>query len=701
MSSGYILNLTTCFNAENFMYYFLPGISSGKILLFDKLTRNQLSNHENKQLGDINRKLNYLKEDLELSRLLHNYSISDIKINIVLDFKKWKFSGFGEYSDCLFAKMHLLDQLFNKYFSNQDLKFISFQYFILYDQETEREKSVCVLDIINSFSDIKIPNSLHQNKSLISFPTNFDIGSIPINLNNLISTDNIPSDKKTLINNWRDGLIENIKSKFIIEDNDFHQLLKERIDELIADFDIRIVLVQDFDIKKIEDIFQSFFKKFSSKSYLSDQKDLLFYYHINDKNAHDSYDKLSAFLVETIDFFGQNEPIDFINNSTTNNLVCNQNIVDKIEIDFEARSSLFSHYKAYLSASEKHLLNTTLSRRVNLYTLDSLNKNNEDFKLDAEKVEDFNSTNNLKSKLPKFFSLEKVDEIKGLLDKNSILPLENHIKYKQETVSNNTSTNKEISSEKETLDESEMKEELKTLLTEEANSKLSSKVDLEKYETEKSLYQDKIKKLQEELIESLYLLPKISDIIRFYAISTILILLFSMPLYSFINWEEASIFSVIFFVVLAIGGSAKWSSSRKIIIDNQEAIKLENIGLHNSLDVYRKSLEQLSYDIKRSVFRRRNIDALNKAVASVNEEKRKASIHQSFFEDLMKQINDNQINDNQIEVVIDLSLSPELSFKKTFNRKVLKIKNGSSEKYHDELVHQLGVISCLEFNPIA
>ena len=89
MSSGYILNLTTCFNAENFMYYFLPGISSGKILLFDKLTRNQLSNHENKQLGDINRKLNYLKEDLELSRLLHNYSISDIKINIVLDFKKW------------------------------------------------------------------------------------------------------------------------------------------------------------------------------------------------------------------------------------------------------------------------------------------------------------------------------------------------------------------------------------------------------------------------------------------------------------------------------------------------------------------------------------------------------------------------------------------------------------------------------------
>lgn len=709
MNVGYILNLSASFNANNFLYYFLPGISSGRILLFEKLTARTLTLQTNRQQEDILEKVRAVKEDWDFKRLSTQEQTDKINIHIVLDQSDWKFANFGVYNTFAFVKLHMLKGIFNKVFTAEDLKGICFRYFILTEEENETEKIANFLDAQGGWKGDKLIASFaRENTSTLSWP---DGDAIIQKINRLkIPTESLPTEshitgtQQKELDTFLHDLLTELKSGFALQENSiFPFYLGEGLNHLKADFQVKIRKVGDLSNPAlILDVVKNFFKRFSSQYYLRSRNDLLFYVNIHARNNQkkiQSYDKFSAFLTESIAFFAQNEPIDFVNN--VSDARKNQIQLEEIIIDDDARKILLEQYFTRRETCRERLKGGNADEViVELVDLKTARFSVDEFKWNEDQIAFFQNINGLKDRIPTFFTREKADEIEQILSQNTIQPLEDALRAKREQT--NIHLTERAYSDRQTLrmNSSEARMELERLRKEEASQNLSSVVDVDKYEKAKSEHKKTTALLYQRFLESLYLLPKKQETRYFYLISFVLIFLLISPLYTFKFWKYAFAFSIVFTLFIAIIGFVILGVTRSKILKNYNAIFLENVKLFQSLDEYRKSMEKLFGDVRMSSLRRKNIQALEAALFSVEEQKRKYSIHEDYYDKIIRQIESNGTSvaytNERAEIIFQIS--PEYNFRRSPHLdKKLKIINGSSENEYSNVISQLGIITLINF----
>lgn len=709
MNVGYILNLSASFNANNFLYYFLPGISSGKILLFDKLTAKTLTLQTNRQQDDILEKIRTVKEDWDFKRLSIHEQTDKINIHIVLDQSEWKFANFGIYNTLAFVKLYILKGYFDKVFTAEDLKRVCFRYFILTEEENETEKIANFLDAQGGWKGDKlIANFSRENTSALSWPDGDaiiqKINRLEIGTEHLPTENHITADQQKELDAFLQELLKELQSGFLVQDNStLPSYLEEGFSQLKADFKIKIRKVGDLSNPAIiEDIVKNFFKRFSTQYYLRSRNDLLFYVNIHTRNNQkkiQSYDKFSAFLTESIDFFAQKEPIDFVNNLSDARK--NQIQLVDIMIDDNARKKLLEEYFTRREACRDRRKGGHVDEvSVELVDLKTARFSVDEFKWNEYQIALFQNINGLKDRIPAFFSREKADEIEQILLQNTIQPLEDTLRAKREQT--NIHFTERAFSDRQTLrmNSSEARMELERLRKEEASQNLSSVVDADKYEKAKSEHKATTALLHQRFLESLYLLPKKLETQNFYLISFVLIFLLISPLFTFKYWKYAFAFSTVFTLFIAIIGFVILAMTRSKILKSYNAILLENVKLFRHLDEYRKSMEKLSGDVRMSSMRRKNIQVLEAALNSVEEQKRKYIIHEDYYDNIIRQIESNgtsiQYTNERAEIIFQIS--PEYNFRNAPNPgKNLKIINGTSENEYSNVISQLGIITLINF----
>src|SRR5690606_30227034 len=127
-------------------------------------------------------------------------------------------------------------------------------------------------------------------------------------------------------------------------------------------------------------------------------KDILFRFTIDNANSRSkikSFEMLSAFLIESISFFGNQEILNFI----TSNGEKYDILIAVIEFDEEKRNHLFSIYKI-LATPEKPLIDADEKISVKQFQFNVSIDFSQYFKINEEWEEEYLSMNHLKQKIP-------------------------------------------------------------------------------------------------------------------------------------------------------------------------------------------------------------------------------------------------------------------------------------------------------------
>ena len=712
---GYILNLSTSFNAGNFMYYFLPGIASGKILNFQKLTEKQLPANNKNQLNEINNRAWELKNHWDLYKLNPNNTNFSLKINIVLDSSLWLFTGYGNYSRLAFVKLDFIKTTFNKLFTKQELDQISFQYFLIKNKNSDLEETISIIDEHEGI----LPNNhlvrLDEiNTDSIAWPTCLDFKSFVTKEYNVAGKSVEDSIDSTLLARFEedvDSLANSIKKGMFNEQNTeaFNSLIAIKLANIKTTLLTEIHTNADLNNEdKKRFLIKTFFRSLSTAHYLRPIKDFLFRFTIDLSNTPSkikSYEQLTAFLVESVDFFGQEDPINF--------LTCGGNKpsmkLNAMSFNEKTRDVLFEKYQSFSQVKENGEKAYTATKTVKYYNFNTEINPEAHYQIDEVKVNDFIYVSYLNKQISPFYTKAFVAKAKKILASNSLDEIENFIKIQAGRVSASLELDGDygLSSNSEELTFKEVEQKLKELKDEERTDKLKSTVNVASYESVKATYQEEIIPLHKDLINKLGLLPTFGMASLFFALLFVFSYLLFSPIYSFDYWMASGFITSIFIGLLLVAALGVWFYLRSKIKKQYELIKHKNQGLYNAFSLYVQSLKDLAVSARSSTLRRKNIDELTKVYQVFKKEESQQATYTAFYTTIYSQLCNNgyQISSNE-EVLKepDYQNAPFFDYRIPTQRQVtdFTIKHGNSTRNYPEDAQQftavLGVIKSIEFS---
>ncbi|HTO16447.1 MAG TPA: hypothetical protein VLZ83_11790 [Edaphocola sp.] len=704
---GYILNFSTNYNANNYLYYFLPAISSGKILLFDQLTRKQLPTSKRHKEAVLKEKIIQLKNHWDLYRLNPKNKYENLRINIVLDYDSWDFTGFGKYAAFTFSKIYYLKKEFEKQFNDYDLSKIVFQYFVIKNKAEELEELIQFLDEKNAINDSKGQIEYGQVKrDLIAWPlwdTIEDCINEKFDIEGKRMEESISEKEQVQINSWQNKIEHLLLSGFGLEtDNYFSDFLNGCINEFKTDIASRLLKIGDLNImNNRKDQLLKLFKKCSSEYYLRKQ-DVLFRFTIDAQTNNskiDSYESLTAFLAESIDFYDQENPLNFLTNGSNNQTI---NITD-IQFDEEKKSLLFGRYQSfYLQVKNNGELIKDNKRKVKQYKFNSEIDPKQFFEIDENQQADFLTVKGLKHRYLHLFAKKNAFQIRKELEENTIKPLEDYIKTQGHLISQsyNLEGNLGLSESDENMNYREIEVALENMNHQEKGFEISSSTQSKKYESAVKKFNTAIGGLINDFMEEMKKIPDPRDMHVFFPLVLILVLLLSMPLYTFIHWFEAFFYSIVFILLISLTAVVIWYLEKMDVNSKFENIYLENVELLSRFQDQVNELSNISVNVRKSSLRRKNIKELQLAKASLDEEQRKYFLYSKFYEEIVNQIrmNGHNISDISMNMKADWSVPPIQDIRNRISdeESYLEILAGSTSKKYEKVKSQLGVIKSIK-----
>jgi len=713
---SYILNLSESFNAGNYMYYFLPGITSGSILLFDQLTKKQFPTNETTQEKELNEKVWKLKNHWDFYKLNPNNTTFSLKINIVLDSNLWLFTGFGEYSRFLFVKLYTIKQLFDQLFTKQELKQISFQYFVLKNEQIDIEETLFfiddhegILENSNSVSFGEIDTSTITWPSCIEFKE-YIANEYPVKGKN--TEDLLDETLQKKIDKDLAKIIKIFHSKMSSKSDTqkYKAFLENRTLYLQKLFAENITRVADINnTEKKRQLIKRFFKTFSSSNYLRSTKDLLFRFSIDLSNSISKLkglEQLTALLVESVNFFNQESAVDFL--SGRSNGVIRMD-VKNIEFDENVKTSLFQNY-LNLSKEETSIDNLYKEeRKVKQYEFNTQINPEQLYKISDEKLDKFISVNYSNKNLGFFYSKEMIQRQKKALLANTIDEIEDEIQIQATRVNEmiQLEGHDDMGSTTKDMTFKQIEQKLQQLKEEEKQDKVLSDVDFDSYKKTKEKYEEDISFHRQDYINELSLLPKQISILYFFVAALPLLFLYFSPVYYFKYWQNALFYNLIFLVFIVLTGVGAWFYFKSKINKKFKRISYQNEVLYLSFSTYVNSLKELAVSIRKSGLRRMNIEELRKIYKDFKKQENQIQIYKDFYTDIVSQIRNNgfEMTDNRDVVQKpDYQLPPTQDYRIKYRHATPKftIKIGESTRIfpedNKEFISILGVIKSIELN---
>lgn len=704
---GYILNFSTNYNANNYLYYFLPAISSGRILLFNQLTRKQLPAGPRHKEAVLKEKIISLKNHWDLYRLDPKNKYQKLRINIVLDYEPWEFTGFGEYSSFTFSKIYYLRKEFEKYFSGYDLTRIVFQYFAIKNKAVGLEELIQFLDEKDGINDSSGQIEYGEvNRDLIKWP---DWKGIEECISEKFDLKNKPSDQpvteteKKLIENMILRIEDRILNGFHSDENSvFHGFLKECIAEFRKELISRMLKIGDLNnYSQRKEQLLRLFERFSSGHYLRKQ-DMLFRFTIDSQTNHSKiygYESLTAFLTESVDFFGQDNPVEFITNGNNKRTIS----IEEIEFDKEKTGLLFGRFLSfYLQVKNLAEQTNENKKRLKQFKFNSEIDPDRFFKIDERKQADFLTVNGMRNRYLHLFSRKNSYQIKKELNENSIQPLEDYIRTQSHLISKSYSLegNYGLSETWDELNSREIAVAIDNINRQEEEFRLSSSGRSKKYESAVRKYRQTIGGLNNDFMNAMKILPAPKDMHVFFPLILLLILLMGMPLYKFTDWFEAIIFGLIFIFGLSLIALIIWFLDKSEVNSKFENIYLENVELFSSFQDHVTELSNMSVNVRKSTLRRKNIKELKDAKRSLEEEQRKYSLYSGFYEEITDQIrlNGHEFAETAVNLPADMDLPPieDVRNRISDHESHVVIKSGATVKNYESLESQLGIIKSIK-----
>lgn len=695
---AYILNLTKSFNANNFLYFFLPGITSGKILLFDDLTKNPITASDEKK--EIGIKLQRIKDHWDVYNLNPNNNFNELKINIVLDLKQWSFLDYGTYSCMPAIKIKYLKSVLESHFD----KNVTFQYFILHDTILELENEILRIDTNKGWTN--------QHQTTFTWPNSEVINTLlskEFNIKGCFADESFSENLKIEFEKWIEELVSIIKSGFVHEHNiTFNSFLENKLTKLKVDLKDTIVKNKDLNDKsKKKKCVDDFFETFSSNCFLKKgvTNDLVFQFPLDTRNANTSishFEALSAFLVESVDFFGQSNPLDFITCGGNNPQIS----IKKIEFNKEQTDTLFSKYLDFSQKKDKSQ-NKEYDQKVPIKQFFFNKELNPDeiFELNRTKQNHFITIDNLGRKIPLFFSKHKLSVFKDCFKFNTIEELEEVINIQSSRTADVTDLGGDykLGENTKSLTLKEIDAEIQKLKDEEKDMSIKSDVDFDKYISEKKKYQLKKTELISKFFTEINSLPKSFTVMGFLIAFFVLAFSFFAYLYHFTFWFEALISATVFTAVLSCISIIFLFYFRNRVLVVVEEIRLENLSIFNSFNNYVSSLKNIAIAIRKSTLRRKNIYELEQARDVLKNEKQKQFVYYNFYGDIVDQLKKNgkTINNTEYAMVEEIDYShPPYTDKRIINslihQKKLIIKAGNSENDYSQVSSFIPLFNVIE-----
>jgi len=711
---SYILNLSEQFNAGNYLYYFLPGIAGGKILLFDELTKNQFPADNTTQEKELIKRIRKLKNHWQFYQLNPDNPLHNLKINIVIDSALWHFTGFGEYSRFPYVKLYVIKKYFEQFFSKQELPYIQFQFFVLKNENNDVEEFIAYIDEKKGF--LRSENSVDLgtiDTNLLNWPAYTDVQHLiekNYNTTGKINDDMINDELKNVFEKDISEVARIIESKMKSRENAerYQRFIKNRMQSLIRLFAKEIVKIQDLNnTEKKKRIITKFFKTFSSVNYLRKNKDILLRFSIDNRSVKSkiyAFEALTALLVESVDFFGQDSHVDFLSGGGTGQLIFD---VTGVEFDEEIKKELFEDYLLFSREKESAEKLYAEKRSVKHFELNDEINPKEHLKVDENKIQKFIHVNYIDKEIPYFYSKQAIKNFKAKLEDNSIDELEKHIQLQLEKI--NTSHLLEgdygVATSTHNLTYKEIEFQLQELKDQEKNDRLLSEVDYQKYRQEKNAYKKEITNLNQTFIDSLGLLPHAGKTLLFIGLGVFVLFLFFAPLYHFDYWKKALIYSGIFLAFLLLGALLFLNVLRGQIKNKLKDIFARNTQLVKAFNHYVTTLKELAGHIRESTVRRMNIKALEKVFKIFKTEENQIKIYRKFYSNIVTQLKRNGYDIQETQKVIpepDYRLPPYLDYriKKEREMKKFVIKYKASTrtypKPNEKFISILGIVTKIE-----
>lgn len=703
--AGYIINLSTRFNARNYLYYFFPSISSEKILHFRLLAEQQLPTFSKTQEAEIKKRIWELKNHWHLYKLNPKNSASKLRLNLVLDYNNWEFLQCGEYGRFPFAKLKFIHNLLDTYFSKEERNSMFLQYFFLNKKGDDLEENI---------REIDNQKGLQSNDK--THPIWFTYNDLDVflqkkySLNNKNIEDVIDSDIKSIYEDDVNKLLQTLTQK--ITNQELNENFKAIISVFLEGLKKQLLSQVNYnkDLSSVahkKKLCYDYFQHFSAESYLKPAKDLLFRVHIDDANNKkkiNSYEKLAVLLVESIETYGQTDPISFWSQKGNLQTLHLKDIV----FSEEKRTSLFNFYKSVAESFENNTENDIEDKKlVKQFAFNEELNPDSFYEYNEEEENNFISIRNLEQSIPFFYSVEAYRALKKRLSSNSFSVIEDKIKTQSFEIGKKMQLEGDYGLGEKTTEMTakEVIFYLEKLQKEEMQTSLASNVNEEGFRRKKEEVEMATAKLHNSFLHQLRMLSIVSDIGKFLVLFAVLSLLFTMPLYSFNYPIQAFIFTGAILLISGIVALGATLLFRSQIINKFNAIKLKNISLSIAFKEYITSLKELAKEVRKSTLRRKNISELKKVHQQFLDEENKRSLYQKFYKDLILQLEKNGYKTYSQSNILpaNYNCSPYYDYRMQKQEKVnhlqIKLGNASSPIYtiEDDLKSTLNIIKTIEF----
>lgn len=711
---AYILNLSTCFNAGNYLYYFFPSIASGKIMQYRQLTKTQLPSNAEEKKAEINKRFNILKNDWHLYRLDPTKDSAKLQIHIILDYNEWSFMQCSPFNAFPFAKMYYIQSIIQQNFSKTEIDKIKFQYFLLEKQNQSEEK------LIANYDKAKALLPHHNTATATYYLSTNDFQDF---INKEYTTENthlqanVNSELQALFDQDINTLCTRIGKKIVAnattETTVLEKYLATQIQQLKANFASKIKTHANLNQQELkENICKQFTAKFSSNAFLRQHTDLLFYIPIDDSNTKSqlqTYEQLVVLLVESIHTFGvgKEDAYHFWSLGGENNTFRLENIA----FNEPNKNKLFALYNAFAEDSAV-LRNQETEEKENVkqFQFSSQTSPESYYALDKNKQISFENVNELKKAIPFFYHRRKIEKLKEILKNNTFQPIEEKINTQSNEVSRNIDLNgNELPNSTESMNLKTIEEKIKKLNEEEKNVKLVSEVDKakNKFKDTKKQYNKERPILEKNFLQSIRLLPKLKSLAIVLLILLVLAFLLASPLYSFSFINDAITFASFTIILVLLASTVFWCFLRKKIVSHFTAMKTQNKALYKSFKYYVQQLMELAVDVRKSTLRRKNLKELKNARQNILNRSNQRKAYQEFYTNIVNQLKQNEYRiekDETIEVQeTDYKCSPYYDYRlqRKENIETLTIKYNNSEKTYNathNLSSTLNIVKSIELN---
>jgi len=708
---SYMLNLSTRYNAGNYLYYFLPGIAAGKILLFDELTKRQFTADQNSQEHELTERIRRLKDHWQFYRLDPESRKFDLKINIIIDNAEWPFTGFGTYSRFPYVKLYTIRKLFEQFFRKDQLNTMRFQYFVLKNRYADTDRFIAYIDENEGFfpgrhvvelgdidADILHWPDYERIRPLVekTYDLTGIIADAPLEgaLRDTFSSD-IEQIAGIIIDAMRSGQ----------DSEKYLRFLEGRKAYLKKLFTENITTNKEVNLKdRKEQLIRKFFKTFSSVSYLRPGKDMLIRMPLDISSAASrirSFEDLTAMLVESVDFFRQEDHIEFLSGGAKKQVF----EIKEIEYDEAIKNDLFGDYVMF---KEQNLPDLREQKRdVKFYKFNDEIDPSEFLKIDKMKLDAFIHAGYADKDVGWFYSEKAVENFRKKLESNSLDEMEDDIRMKLDKLNLAYLLEGDygIGTGTRHQNYTEIQHSLDELKTEQEKEKVVSRVDYEAYQESKRQYKERIPGLHRAFLDAFKLLPTLGA--TFFSVVALILLFYLLiaPLYRFEYWNKSWPTVGLFALILILGVAGILYFLRGRILSFFDEIIAENKKLVGAFDQYVESLKELARRVRQSTLRRLNIKVLETELEKIRKQEQQQIAYKEFYEGIVRQLKRNGYSITKPDKSPPppaYHIPPERDPRITTEREIISFiidRNGNQSTYPKEnepFVAVLGVIKKLK-----